>query len=141
MTIYANLRPETNATEFCISAQPSFTDPLDGYEQYATEGWDGEGAAAITADTLVAARDFLGRLPSGIPTPFVAPASDGTIGLEWRDVGSIKKLFVDIGPGSVATAYWRSADRSRQDIPTGSPGVLCHTLTIQVFPQMDCGPL
>jgi hypothetical protein len=132
--------PTSNATELTISAQPSLPDPLEGFDLYSEEGWDGEYASPITADTVAAARDFLRRLPAGIPLPDIAPAVDGTIGLEWRDVQSVKKLFVDIGPGFTASAYWRLLDGTRQEVQPGSPGLLLHNLSF-VFESMDCGVL
>jgi hypothetical protein len=133
--------PTSNATELTISLQAASPDPLQGYDLYSEEGWDGESAAAITAETVAATRNFLRRLPPGIPLPDIAPAVDGTIGLEWRDVRSVKKLFVDIGPGVIARAYWRLQDGTRWEVQPESPGILLHKLRIGVFESMDCGVL
>jgi hypothetical protein len=51
-------------------------------------GWDGHGAAAITPAAKDAAFNFLrrveGKFGSAVPEPFVAPLSDGGLGLVWR---------------------------------------------------------
>jgi hypothetical protein len=143
MTIFSTARsyPLSNATELLVLASAdALCDVLEGYEQYSEGGWDGDDAQPITSETLAQAREFIRRLPPGTPLPYVAPAIDGTIGLEWRCESTIKKLFVDIGPGSVASAYWRLNNGSRNEIAPSSPGVLVHSLR-DVFSKMDCSPL
>jgi hypothetical protein len=83
-------------------------DLLAGYERYAVGDWDGEQAQAISAETTAATRSLIGVLPMTFGNPDVAPAADGTIGLEWvLDSGPLRKLFIDVGPHTVWRAYWR----------------------------------
>jgi hypothetical protein len=82
-------------------------DPLEGYEQYSEAAWDGHDAAPITADTLQYARKLLNVIPKTFGPPDIAPSADGSIGLEWvADSGPLRKLFLDIGPGTEWRAYW-----------------------------------
>jgi hypothetical protein len=56
-------------------------------------------------------------LPDTFGTPDVAPGSDGTIGFEWIfEEGPLKKLFIDIGPGQVWSAYWRRTSGKQGDV-------------------------
>jgi hypothetical protein len=81
---------------------------LKGYEKYSTENWDGHGALAISPETRSSAATVINALPKHFGAPDAAPAADGTIGLEWiPESGSFKKLFIDIGPGTLWRAYWR----------------------------------
>jgi hypothetical protein len=84
-------------------------DPLEGYEQYQIEDWDGFGAEPITASTLACARRLMQVIPTSLGYPDIAPAADGTIALEWIPddaTHKLDKLFLDIGPGEVWRAYW-----------------------------------
>lgn len=94
-------------------------DPLAGYERYASANWDGHDADPITRMTLAAARRFLRQLPDTLGAPEIAPGADGTIGLEWsfKD-GPLRKLFIDIGPGSVWSGYWRRTSGERATLPS-----------------------
>jgi hypothetical protein len=84
--------------------------PLAGYEEYAQPNWDGYDAEPIAPETLHAARFFLDMLPKTLGEPDIAPGADGTIGLEWSFTNrSLRKLFIDIGPGAVWGGYWRRA--------------------------------
>jgi hypothetical protein len=94
-------------------------DPLAGYEHYASANWDGHDAAPITRTTLTAGRRFLRLLSDTFAAPDIAPGADGSIGLEWwfKD-GPLRKLFIDIGPGSVWSGYWRRASGERATLPS-----------------------
>jgi hypothetical protein len=84
-------------------------DPLEGYEQYQTTNWDGEGAEPITAGTLAYARRVVSVLPTSLGAPDIAPAADGSIALEWvpdDPQHKLDRLFLDIGPGEQWRAYW-----------------------------------
>jgi len=94
------------------------SDPLDGYEAYAVEDWDGYDARPITPDTLRAARSILKSLPKSFGDPVCSPGADGSIVFEWlRDDGPLRKLFIDIGPGRTWKAYWRLASGETGTIP------------------------
>ena len=63
--------------------------------------WDGYGASAISPRTIKrvesALREILAADGKGVPLPFIAPANDGTIVLEWKTpVG--KELIIDVPP-------------------------------------------
>ncbi len=92
--------------------------PLAGYEAYAQSNWDGYDAEPIMPETLSAARFFLSMLPKTLGEPDIAPGADGTIGLEWSfSDRPLRKLFIDIGPGTVWGGYWRRANGETQIIP------------------------
>jgi len=94
------------------------SDPLDGYEKYAVEDWDGYDALPITAETLHAARSILKSLPKTFGDPVCSPGADGSIVFEWlKDDGPVRKLFIDIGPGRTWKAYWRLASGKTGTIP------------------------
>ena len=94
------------------------TDLLAGYERYAEANWDCYGAEPIAAETVEAARQFLGMLPETLGEPHISPGSDGTIGLEWVFAdGPLRKLYIDVGPGKVWGGYWRRASGERRTIP------------------------
>jgi len=97
-------------------AQPP--DPLSDYTQYSDPNWDGLWGRAITPKTLNCAREFLRILPGTLGEPAIAPGADGIIALEWvfRE-GPLRKLFIDIGPGDVWSAYYRRANGGKQTFP------------------------
>jgi hypothetical protein len=87
--------------------KPKADDPLEMYEQYSKPNWDGSDAKPITAETLRYARWLLSLIPDTFGPPDIAPSADGSIGLEWvPESGSLRKLFLDIGPGQKWRAYW-----------------------------------
>jgi hypothetical protein len=94
-------------------------EPLAGYETYAVENWEGYNALPITPETLAAARAIMKALPNQpFGEPECSPGADGSIGLEWiMDRGSVRKLFIDIGPGRTWKAYWRFANNQTDTIP------------------------
>lgn len=47
------------------------------------EGWDGEGAYAIDAETMSIAKHLIRILPPGVPLPEFAPEPDGSISVDW----------------------------------------------------------
>jgi hypothetical protein len=91
---------------------------LVGYEAYARPDWDGYEAEPIMPETTRAAERFLSMLPNSLGEPDVTPGADGTIGLEWSFTDrSLRKLFIDIGPGAVWGGYWRRVTGEKQIIP------------------------
>ena len=95
--------------------------PFDGFEDYQHPNWDGYGACCITPDTLLAAQRFCDSLPVRVSRPWVAPAPDGTIGLEWLILPGFRKVFVDIGPGAILSVYARRLDGEKMFAgPVGS---------------------
>jgi hypothetical protein len=98
--------------------QHQATDPLEGYEAYSVEDWDGYDALPITAETLAAARTVLKSLPKTFGEPVCSPGADGSIVFEWlADDGPVRKLFIDIGPSKTWKAYWRLANGETGTIP------------------------
>lgn len=103
----------TGGIDLCIVE----SDPLRGYERYASPNWDGYDADPITSDTLSASRRLLRMLPSTFGPPDIAPGADGTIGLEWIVTGGpLRKLFIDVGPGRVWSGYWRRSSGEKQSL-------------------------
>jgi hypothetical protein len=106
-------------------------DPLEGYETYAVEDWDGYDARPITPDTLHAARSILKSLPKSFGDPVCSPGADGSIVFEWlKDDGPLRKLFIDIGPGRTWKAYWRLASGKTGTIPR-------KRVTISTIPELQ----
>lgn len=64
-------------------------------------GWDGAGIAAVAETTISRTRFFLGLAffhgEGELPNPFMSPAHDGRLILEW-ETDSGKELIVDIPP-------------------------------------------
>jgi hypothetical protein len=84
---------------------------LAGYDRYSVPNWDGDQAEPILPETVAATRSLLQVLPSNFGEPDIAPAADGTVGLEWMpDTGPLRKLFIDVGPKTVWRAYWKFAN-------------------------------
>jgi hypothetical protein len=102
-----------------------FTDWLQGrnslsrFASYNIPNWDGYGADPITNDTIKAARQFMKMLPKNLGDPEMAPGSDGIIALEWlfQTDHPLRKLFIDVGPGNVWSAYFRRSDGTKKTIP------------------------
>jgi hypothetical protein len=106
-------------------------DPLEGYEKYAEEDWDGYDALPITAETLHAARSILKSLPKTFGDPVCSPGADGSLVFEWlKDDGPLRKLFIDIGPGRTWKAYWRLASGKTGTIPR-------KRVTISTIPELQ----
>jgi hypothetical protein len=111
-------------------SEPNAPDPIAGFGKYSVPNWDGYGAEPIEPKTTDSARSFIRILPDTFGAADIAPGADGTIGLEWvLGEGPLRKLFIDIGPGPVWSAYWRrtSGDRgslSRQNIDARTKAVL-----------------
>jgi hypothetical protein len=99
-------------------SRTSHVDLFEGYELYEYSDWDGYGAEPITKETVRAARQILAILPKHFPPPDIAPGADGGIGFEWAfQNGSIRKIFIDIGPGNTWSAYWRLLSGDKGNVP------------------------
>jgi hypothetical protein len=82
--------------------------PLEGFDEFSEPGWDCADAEPISAETIAATRKLLSLLPANLPAVGIAPAADGTVGLEWFDPSEhIHKIFVDVGPGDRFRCYRR----------------------------------
>lgn len=46
--------------------------------------WDSYGADPISGRVVADVREFVAKLPAGVPAPFVAPTNDGGVQLEWN---------------------------------------------------------
>ncbi|WP_214476053.1 hypothetical protein [Mesorhizobium sp. dw_380] len=106
-----------NATSRRLDAL-KIRDRLASYAKYESRDWDGFDADPISAGTRKAATNFLAALPRMLSAPEIAPGTDGTIALEWLwNSGSLRKLFIDIGPGNVWKGYWRRMDGQSGILP------------------------
>lgn len=77
---------------------------LQAYERARINGWDGEGAAAMSPGTVRYAAAFLAALPTQVPVPDIMTDRDGEAYLEW-DRGPRAVMTVTIGPdGSLSYA-------------------------------------
>lgn len=111
----ASIIPSYSSTSFAVVAEK--LDPLAGFDCYLTKDWDGYGADPISVETVSAAKAFLAVMPATFGDPDIAPGVDGTIGLQWVLKNKpLRKLFIDIGPGTLWGAYWRKADGQTDSI-------------------------
>lgn len=77
------------------------------------EDWDGQGARAISQDTLREAYCFIESLPADLPAPSLAPEADGQISFEWLS-GTSRILSVSVGdPGEIHYAAKIGPSRTR----------------------------
>lgn len=90
---------------------------FEAYErEYSTPNWDGYGASPISAQTLLAARNIRACFPGDFAHPHIAPGADGSVGFEWITGGPVRKIFLDVGPGTTWCAYWRLASGEKGHI-------------------------
>lgn len=117
VTVSAIFEPASNTGAIAVPADAT-SDPLTGYSRYSIPNWDGYGAKAITSETITAAKRFLRDLPETLGEPDIAPGADGTIGLEWSFRNrTLRKLFIDIGPGNQWSGYWRRSTGEKRTLP------------------------
>jgi hypothetical protein len=141
-TLYRTFYVHSHATSFVIldPAQPIYkapSDPFEGYESFEIPNWDGYDAHPVTKETVQAARRLLGLIPRDFPDPDIAPGSDGGIGFEWvLENSSIRKLFIDIGPGATWSAYWRLASGARGNSPRQPIDSETHKKVAAIFHQL-----
>jgi hypothetical protein len=140
---YFRLVSEGTSDPFVLMLIEDATTPaavsFAGYERYNQANWDGYGAEPITPETLRYARRLMPVIPDTFGRPDVAPSGDGAIGLEWvLERGRVRKLFLDIGPGSVWRASWtlRNGEFGRA-FGTGFTSATCEQLD-ELFGQL-CG--
>ena len=55
----------------------------DAWQAATTPGWDGYGAAPVSAEALWAAQRFLSVIPEAWPSPEITADPDGEISFEW----------------------------------------------------------
>ena len=111
--------------------------PLRVMKAFEIANWDGYDAHAVTKETVQAARRLLGLIPRDFPDPDIAPGSDGGIGFEWvLENSSIRKLFIDVGPGATWSAYWRLASGARGNSPRQPIDPETHEKVAAIFHQL-----
>lgn len=116
----------------------AFGDPLSVFEQYKKPNWDGYGAHPIAQETIDTARSIYRMLPAEWDDPALAPSADGSIGFEWdREDGPIRTLFLDVGPGKVWRAYWRTASGDRRGLPRQAYASDTGTVLAGMFRQLS----
>lgn len=74
---------------------------LQVFTEAADRNWDGYGAEAVSAETLVEALAFASAIPPGVASPAVVPEPTGEIGLEWSK-GTAKQFVVSLSGSSTA---------------------------------------
>jgi hypothetical protein len=93
-------------------------DPLDSFAAYRNRNWDGFDAEPITSETVAVARRLASLIPPVFGEADIAPGADGTIGFEWHpETGPIRKLYIDIGPGTQWRAYWEHRSGASNRVP------------------------
>lgn len=74
-------------------------------EDCSQDGWDADGAVAVSAGALKRAEDLVRTLPEGIPLPEVAPEPDGSLSMDW--IRSPYRLYsLSIGPANRLAYAW-----------------------------------
>jgi hypothetical protein len=72
------------------------------------QNWDSYGAAPINPKTIERVRSILREIIAAgakdIPLPFIAPANDGTLVLEWKTGGG-KELILDVPHGDELISF------------------------------------
>lgn len=72
------------------------------------QNWDSYGAAPISPETISRVRSMLRQILAAggdnPPLPFIAPASEGTIVLEWK-TGRGKELILDVPHGDEPISF------------------------------------
>jgi hypothetical protein len=97
---------------------PEIVATLKEYEKLTEKNWDGYGAEPISKETIAYARRLLRIMPVVFGPPDISPGADGSIALEWHPTtGSVRKLFLDIGPGEEWSAYWKRRTGEFQRMP------------------------
>jgi hypothetical protein len=90
---------------------PTIETALKSYEKLTERNWDGYDAEPLTRQTIDYARKILNVMPMTFGLPDIAPGGNGSVALEWHPTtGSVRKLFLDIGPREEWHAYWRHRD-------------------------------
>jgi hypothetical protein len=93
-------------------------DPLSSFTAYNNPNWDGFDAEPITSETVAVARRLASLIPAAYGEADIAPGADGTIGFEWHpETGPIRKLYIDIGPGTRWSAYWQRRGGASNRVP------------------------
>ena len=129
---------ENDANTFDLIVQMKVRDSLVGYEGYSTGNWDSYDAEPITAETLAAARRFISMLPTTLGDPEIAPGANGTIALEWIFTDrSLRKLFIDVGPKSIWSGYWRMVDGRKGTIGPSTIGLTTQTELKDLFKALE----
>jgi hypothetical protein len=93
---------------------------LRDLQDFSHDDWDADGARAITPGVISEVAHLLSLLPDGIPEPEVAPASDGSVCMEWDSAAG--SLWLDIGSDRsaqtlVKVGSLREQRRFRADAP------------------------
>ena len=68
------------------------------------DNWDGYGAAPVNTEAMNIAKTILRRALTvhKCPEPFVAPGSDGGLGIEWESASRVE-LLIDVPPKGLPT--------------------------------------
>jgi len=86
---------------------------LDSFDVYTLDDWDGEGAQAVSAETLKLARALVSSTQDDIGLPDASPSVAGAIGLVWN-VGS-NYIYVAIRSQTIAMFYRRGPKGLTED--------------------------
>lgn len=86
---------------------------LSGFDKYTTSNWDGEGAEAVSIQTLNVARDLISALSRSIDLPDASPSVTGAIGLVWNIKNNY--LYISIRNEKTAKFYLRSSTGLSED--------------------------
>lgn len=136
--VYAYLynMDQGTASDVLIYRTPA-SDPLSEFAQYNKPNWDGYGAQPITQETIDTAKSIYRMLPAEWNDPALAPSADGSIGFEWdKEDGPIRTLFLDVGPGKVWRAYWRTANGDRRGMSRQAYSLNSRIVLAKMFLQL-----
>lgn len=93
-------------------ARERLLDELDSlYFEASRLGWDGYGAAPMSADAWDFAKRLIKALPTTAPLPELSADPDGEVSLDWF-FGARRALSVSVGPTGRCTFAWLLGQRS-----------------------------
>ena len=69
------------------------------------EGWDGDGACAISSIAVSQAVDFLRALPAGVRLPDYGTEPDGSVCFEWT-LSRHRRFMISVGKGDRLAYAW-----------------------------------
>ena len=86
---------------------------LSDFEPFLTSNWDGDGAQAISAQTLSVARKLIDTVSENIGFPDACPSVTGAIGLVWKFDDNY--LYISIRNPKTSKVYRRAPQRAPED--------------------------
>lgn len=114
VTLQEGIRQHLLESDSMRANRERLLDDLDELRNEASSpGWDGYGAAPMSADAYDFAKLFIGALPTTAPLPELGADPDGEVALDWS-LGDRRALTVSISPTGRCTFAWLLGQRSNR---------------------------